>query len=109
MQLNWPYAWQANALQLSYICGVNMLYEERIKGYLYRNNNLSWYILLVLSRKDGIKISGTVNCEKNCYWEGTKGGNLRIRDDFLMTQKIWRKKGRGVLKKECLDWFIWTD
>lgn len=47
---------QANALQLSYICGVNMLYEKRIKGYLYRSNNLSWYVLLVLSRTDSIKI-----------------------------------------------------
>lgn len=93
LQLNWPYPWQANALELSYIYGVKMLHEERIQGYLYRSNyTLIWYVLLVLSRK-GI-FRGMLIVKKTV----TGKEHLRIRDDFLITQKIWRKKGRGVLK-----------
>lgn len=44
LQLKWPYACQASALQLRYICGVRTLYEERFKGYLYRSNNILFCI-----------------------------------------------------------------
>lgn len=60
-----------------------MLHEERIQGYLYRSNyTLTWYVLLVLSRK-GI-FRGMLIVENTV----TGKEHLRIRDDFLITQKI---------------------